>query len=197
MKDGLHGTLRDRILAMLIGVGSITALVGHLWYSVDVFFVQSSLKMPKEYVGLLWTFSGAGGLLGSLLVLLRGKRLRSEAVLFSGLLLRGASLIWYAMMTSAAWALPAAFLAGLGDDLVLVALSSLLMQRTSPDVLGRVTAFSDTASALTTFLALLMVSLLKTWLFPWQLLLLCGLALCLVGISAALGLRGPRSSHPS
>jgi hypothetical protein len=73
---------------------------------------------------------------------------------------------------------------------ILVVLFSLMMQRTKPDVLGRMTAFLDTASALTTFLALVTVSFLKTWLFPWQLLLLCGLALCLVGISAALGLRG-------
>lgn len=197
IQDGLRFTLRDRILAILIVVSSITALVGHLWYSVDVFFVQSSLKVPKESVGLFWTISGAGELLGSLLVLLLFKRLRSETVLLTGLFLRGASLIWYAMMTSSAWAVPAAFLAGLGDDFILVALFSLMMQRTRPEVLGRVTAFSDTASALTTLLALVTVSVLKTWLFPWQLLLLCGLALCLVGISAAPGLRGSRLSHPS
>src|ERR1051326_3628966 len=74
IKDGLRCTLRDRLLAILIVVSSITALVSHLWYSVDVFFVQSSLKLPKESVGLFWTFSGAGGLLGSLLVLLLLKR---------------------------------------------------------------------------------------------------------------------------
>lgn len=196
IKDGLRFTLRDRVLAILIVTNSITTLVGHLWYSVDVFFVQSSLHVPKESVGLFWTVSGAGGLLGSLLVLLLLKRLRSETVLLTGLFLRGAGLIWYAMMTSPAWALPAAFLAGLGDDFMLVALLSLMMQRTKPEVLGRVMAFSDTAGALMAGLSLVTVSFLKTWLFPWQLLLLCGLALCLVGISAAAGLRGSRLSHP-
>ncbi|MFL5592396.1 MAG: MFS transporter [Ktedonobacteraceae bacterium] len=197
IQDGLRFTLRDRTLATLIVVSSITALVGHLWYSVDVFFVQSSLKMSKESVGIFWTISGAGGLAGSLLVLLIGNKQQRKTILLTGLFLRGASLIWYAMMTSSAGAVPAAFLAGLGDDFILVALGSLVMERTASGILGRVTAFLDTASALTTLLALVTVGLLNTWLLPWQLLLLCGLALCLVGVSAAFGLKGPHFSHPS
>lgn len=197
MGDGFRFVLRDRVLVLLVVASSITALVGHLWYSVDVFFVQSSLKVPKESVGLLWTISGAGGLVGSLLILLRGKKLRPEVVLLTGLFLRGTSLIWYATMTSYAWAVPAAFCAGLGDDFVMVALGSLVMERTKPDLLGRVTAFFDTASALTTFLALVTVRLLQTWLYPGPLLLLCGLAVCLVCMSTALGLRGTRLPYPS
>ncbi len=193
MQQGFRFTLQDRLLPLLIGVSSVTALVGHLWYSVDIFFVQSSLQVPEASVGLFWTVSGAGGLLASLLVLWLFKGLRSETVLLMGLLLRGASLGCYALMTSAAWALPAAFFAGVGEDLLLVALVSLLMQRPTPDVLGRVTAFSDTASALMTVLALVTVGVLSSWLFPWQLLLLCGLLLCLVGLGAALFLRGSRS----
>lgn len=197
MGNGLRFTMRDRTLVVLIVASSITALVGHLWYSVDVFFVQSSLKAPKESVGLLWTISGAGGLVGSLLVLLMGNRRRQEAVLLTGLFLRGICLIWYATMTSYAWAVPAAFFAGLGDDFIVVALGSLVMERTKPGMLGRVTAFFDTASALTTLLALITVRLLQTWLYPWQLLLLCGLAICTVCMSTALGLRGTRLPHPS
>jgi hypothetical protein len=118
-------------------VSSITALVGHLWYSVDVFFVQSSLGALKESVGLLWAISGAEGLVGSLLVLLMGNRRKSEATLLTGLFLRGASLIWYATMTRYAWAVPAAFLAGLGDTCIIVALGSLVIERTKPGMLGR------------------------------------------------------------
>jgi predicted MFS family arabinose efflux permease len=195
--DGLRFTLRDHTLAILIIVSGITALVGHLWYSIDVFFVQSSLGASKESVGLLWTISGAGGLVGSLLVLLMGNRRNSEATLLTGLFLRGASLIWYATMTKYAWAMPAAFLAGLGDTCIMVALGSLVIERTKPGMLGRVTACQDTANALTTGLALVMVDLLNTWLKPAPLLLLCGLALCLVGTSAAFGLRDSRKSHPS
>ncbi len=190
--DGLRFTVRDRALVILMVVSGITALVGHLWYSVDVFFVQFSLKASKESVGLLWTISGAGGLVGSLLVLLMGSRWKQKTILLTGLFLRGASLIWYATMTRYAWAMPAAFLAGLGDDFIMVALFSLVMERTKPGVLGKVTAFLDTASALSTFLALVAVSILRTWLFPGPLLLLCGFALCMVCIPTALALR---SSH--
>lgn len=195
--DGLVFTLRDRTLLILMVGSSITAFVGYLWYSIDVFFVQSSLHVPKESVGLLWTISGAGGFVGSLLVLLMGKRVRQETVLLTGLFLRGTSLIWYATMTSYAWAMPAAFLAGLGDNCIIVALFSLLMERTKSGMQGRVTALQDTASALTTGLSLVVVGLLKNSVSPWQFLLFCGLLLCLAGMSAALGLRGPRFSHPS
>jgi predicted MFS family arabinose efflux permease len=173
---------------------SITALISHLWYSVDVFFVQSSLHTPKASVGLLWTISGVGGLVGSLVILSLGKRRRQEAILLTGLFLRGTSLIWYAMMTSYAWAVPAAFLAGWGDTWISVALFSLLMERTKHGMMGRVTAFQETASALTTFLALVMVGFLKSSVSPWQFLLFCGLALCGVGMSTTLGLRGARLS---
>ena len=114
--------------------------------------------------------------------------------MLTGLFLRGASLIWYATMTRYAWAVPAAFLAGLGDDFLIVALGSLVIERTKPGILGKVTAFLDTANALSTFLALVAVSFLKTRLFPGPLLLLCGLALCIVCISTAFGLRGSRLS---
>jgi MFS family permease len=158
--DGLRVTMGDRTLVILMVGSSITALVSHLWYSVDVFFVQSSLHAPKASVGLLWTISGAGGLVGSLVILSLGKRHRPAAILLTGLFLRGTSLIWYALMTSYAWTVPAAFLAGLGDTWISVALFSLLMERTKHGMLGRVTAFQETASALTTFLALVLVGLL-------------------------------------
>jgi MFS family permease len=195
--DGLRLALRDRTLLVLTVVGSLTTFVGHLWYSVDVFFVQSSLHAPKESVGLLWTISGAGGLVGSLLVLLLRKRVRQEVVFLTGLFLRGTSLIWYAVMTSYAWALPPAFLAGLGDTCLLVALASLLMERTKPGMLGRVTALQDTANALTTGLSLVVVGLLNHSVSPWQLLLFCGFLLCGVGMSATLGLLGSRFFYPS
>jgi MFS family permease len=197
MREGLRFTMQDRTLAVLIVASSITALVGHLWYAVDVFFVQSSLGAPKASVGLLWAMSGSGGLVGSLLILLLGKKRRQETILLTGLLLRGTSLVWYATMTRYAWAVPAAFLAGLGDDCIMVALGSLVMERTKPGMLGRVTAFFEAANAVTTLLALIAVGFLQTWLSPGSLLLLCGLVICLVCVGAAPRLRGPRLPHPS
>ncbi len=195
--DGLRFTMKNRTLVVLLVVSGTTALVSHLWYSVDVFFVQFSLKMPQASVGLLWTISGVGGLVGSLLLLWMGKKHKLETVLLTGLFLRGASLIWYATMTSYAWAVPAALLAGLSDTVLIVALSSLMMEHTKQGMLGRVTAVLETTSALSTLLALVSVSLLKTWLSPWQLLLLCGVAVCVVCLSIAPGLRGTSLPHPS
>ena len=191
LMDGLRFTLHDRLLVLFVGVSSIAALVGHLWYAVDVFFVQSSLYVSKESVGIFWAISGAGGLLGSFPILLIGTPQRQNAWLLIGLVLRGASLIWYATMTHVAWALPAAFLAGLGDNWITVALGSLLTEHAKPGVLGKVTAFSESASALTAVLALAAVSLLNSRLLPSQVLLLCGLTLCISGIGIIFDLRGP------
>lgn len=192
--EGLRLVLRDRMLVLLAIVSSVTMLVGQLWFSIDVFFVQSSLKQPATSVGLLWMVSGTGGLTGSLLILLLGKRSRQKSILLAGLLLRGISLTWYATMTSYAWALPAAFCAGLGDDFIIMALGSLVMEHTNPEMLGKITALLDAASALSTGLALVTVAFLTTWLHPWQLLLLCGIALCMVGVGTTLALRDSRSS---
>src|SRR5260370_4197625 len=125
-------------------------------------------------------------MVGSGVILSLGRRKRSEAIFVPGLFLRGTSLIWYALMTSYAWAVPAAFLAGFGDTWISVALFSLLMERTKQGMFGRVTAFQATASALTTFLALVMFGTLKRSVFHCQFLLFCGLALCRVGMSTTL-----------
>ncbi|WP_160146050.1 MFS transporter [Dictyobacter aurantiacus] len=199
--DGLRFALRDRLLLIILVVSSVTTLIGSLWYAVDVFFVQSSLKVPKAGVGLLWTISGTGGLVGGLLVLRMSKKLRQENMLLMGLSLKGASLLWYALMTSYVWAIPAAFLAGLGENWLLVSLLSLMMEQTRKDMLGRVTALQDTISALSTLLALIVMTLLQKWIAPWQVLLLCGLALCLLSIGTTWGFKVsghiPSSDFPS
>ena len=189
VRDGFRSVLQDRVLVLLVTINSVAALVGHLWYAVDVFFVKSSLKAPAASVGLLWAISGAGGLLGSVLILLFANQRQQKGILLIGFLLSGISLVWYATLTSYTWAVAAAFLAGLGDDPGVVALGGLVMARAKPGVLGRVTAFMDATSAFTTLLALLVVGMLQAWLAPWQLLLLCGLALCLVSLGAVFWLR--------
>ena len=56
----------DAGLIATLAAGSVVYLVGVVWFSVDVFFVQAALDASKESVGALWAASGAGGLLGGL-----------------------------------------------------------------------------------------------------------------------------------
>lgn len=192
MRAGMGYTIHRQPLITLMVVQCVLAVVGSLWYAVDVFFVEHSLGLPAASVGLLWTLSGCGGLLGGVLVVVAAKRARQEFLLLFGLFLRGGSLFWYALMTSCAWALPAAALAGMGEAFVSVALASLLMERTNSRFLGRVTALFDTTSQLATLLALLAVGVLSQWLSPWQLLVLCSLFVLLASLSAFLRLKPRR-----
>lgn len=186
---GIGFAARHQPLVTLLVANSVLSLVGSLWYAVDVFFVQQSLGAQKASVGLLWAASGIGGLLGGALLAALARRARQEWLFLWGLLLRGSSLLCYALMSSYAYALPAALFAGLGEALALIALGSLVMERTAPTLLGRVTALFDTASQLTTLLALLAVGALSAWLSPWQILLLCGFAVILVSPGSFLRLR--------
>ncbi|HEX4206308.1 MAG TPA: MFS transporter [Ktedonobacteraceae bacterium] len=186
--DGVKFTVQDQFLMLLIIVSSVVSLVGSLWYTVDIFFVEQSLNMSKESVGLLWTASGIGGLVGSLLVVMSGKKVRQVALLLVGLFVRGGSLIWYATSTGYTWAIPAAFFAGVGDALVLVTLGSLVMEHAKLNILGRVTALFDTMGQLSSLLVLATVGILSTRFTPTQMLLICGLLICIVGIGAGLRL---------
>lgn len=186
---GIGFAARHQPLVTLLVANSVLSLVGSLWYAVDVFFVQQSLGAPKASVGLLWAASGIGALLGGALMIALARQTRQEWLFLCGLFLRGGSLLCYALMSSYVYALPVALSAGLGEAFVSIALGSLVMERTPPILLGRVTALFDTASQLTTLLALLAVGALSVWLSPWQILLLCGFAVILVSLGSFLRLR--------
>lgn len=188
-RDGIALTLRDGRLVLLLIVAGVVHLIGNLWFAVDVFFVERSLGAPKESVGLLWTASGAGGLVGSALVVGWARHIRQSRILLAGLGLQGAALLWYASMTTYAWAVPAAFTSGAGGAAIAIASGSLLLRWAPPRATGRVTALFETTGQLLTVVAIAAVGLLDRVLTPAQVLLTCGLALCVVGAVAATYLR--------
>jgi hypothetical protein len=44
----------DAALVATLAAGSAVYLVGVVWFSADVFFVEAALGAPKESVGALW-----------------------------------------------------------------------------------------------------------------------------------------------
>ena len=185
LRHGVTITARDSNLVLLLLVTGVVHLVGNLWFAVDVFFVEQALGAPKEGVGLLWTASGAGGLVGSTLIAAWAGRIWQPQLLLAGLGLKGAALLWYAASTEYAWAVPATFLSGLGGAAIAVAAASLLLRWTPAAAVGRVTALFETANHLLTLAALAAVGLLAARLSPAQVLLLCGTAVCAAGIAVA------------
>jgi len=186
--DGLRFTVRSPILLGLIGVSSVLALVGNLWFTFDLFFVERSLRAPPESVGLLWTAAGLGGLLGGVTTVVSKRQPRT--MLLAGLALRGGTLLLYALSSSLGWAGVWAFVAGFGEALTLVALQSAVLSRSPQALLGRVTALFDTGNQLASLLALGLVGLLSGLFAPWQVLFSCGVLLCSVAVGAVIW-KGP------
>ncbi len=189
---GVRITLQSADLVTVLAVNMLVSVVGYIWFAVDIFFVEASLGAPRESVGFLWTASGAGGLVGGLAVVAAAARVRQSRLLLAGLGVKGAALVWYSLMTSYAWALPAAFASGFGGALLSVAIGGILMQRTPQSVLGRVTALFETLAQLASIVAILAVAVTEDVLAPSQMLLGCGLAVCTVFVALApwLGRRG-------
>ena len=184
--EGFRIVRRDADLLAALAAGSVAYLVGHVWFSVDVFFVEDSLGAPKESVGALWAASGAGGLLGALVALAAEKRSSWEVVLPVGLAVDGAAMVWYALSTDYAWAMAAACVCGLGGSLVAVALGSAMMLRSPPAALGRVSALFEAAGQLSALVALLAVGLVQALVSPSGILLACGLLVSVSSLGATL-----------
>lgn len=179
----------DLLTALL--ANGVVAVVGYLWFAVDVFFVQQALGAPKGSVGVLWAVSGVGGVLGGLAATVLAPRLPPRRLLPIGIGIHGLALVWYALTTSFAVAVPAAFAAGLGGSLIAEALGSVLMERTPPALLGRVTALVEGSGQGAAVVAILALVALQGALSPAQTLLLCGLALCATCFAVALRFARP------
>jgi MFS family permease len=183
---GFSAALRSLELRLALVIQAVVSVAGSVWFAVDIFFVQQALDMPAESVGVLWAASGAGGLGGSLLIVLTARRLSQRRWLVTGLGVKGGALVWYALTTSYGWALPAAFISGVGGALIAVALGGIVMERAPRPALGRVTALVETAGQGASVAALLLVGLLAGAMTPAHLLLLCGLAIGVAGVGVAL-----------
>jgi len=104
-------------------------------------------------------------------------------MLFSGLALRGGSLLLYALSSSLGWAGVWAFGTGFGEALTLVALQSIVLTHCPQALIGRVTALFDTGKQMASLLALGLVGLLSGLVAPWQVLFGCGVLLCSLALS--------------
>ena len=91
--EGIRVVRRDADLLATLAAGSVVYLANVVWFSVDVFFVEAALGVPKESVGALWAGSGAGGLLGGLAALAVLRRVSWKALLPAGLAVKGAAML--------------------------------------------------------------------------------------------------------
>ena len=109
--DGLRYVLRDRVMFALVGVSFVTAILAMPYLMMMPGFVVEVLDGSATELGLLMAISGAGSLLGSLVIASLPERRRGLLYLLSAIFL-GASLI--AFVASETFAISAAVMVLVG-----------------------------------------------------------------------------------
>lgn len=140
---GLRYLLETRPLVVVAVATAILTFVGFIWFTVDVFYVKNYLGVPGEAVGYLWTASGIGDLLAGLMIVPLAGKLNSVYLVAGGLFIRAIGLIFYSVIGHFRYALSICLIAGFGDGMAAIALSTMAMQYSSPSVIGRVSATLD------------------------------------------------------
>lgn len=145
---GLGILRRDPLLSRLLLLLAVFVALGSMVNVVEVFLVRGTLRASATWYGVTGAAFAVGMLGGALL----GGRLRGEVPLARALVGGAAglalALVGIAAVPNVYWLLPLTAAVGVGNGMLNVALSSIVMGRAATDVRGRVAAaLSGVASA--------------------------------------------------
>ncbi|MGO4724848.1 MULTISPECIES: MFS transporter [unclassified Inquilinus] len=178
--DGIRHVRHGAKLMVIFGASAIVNVVGFIWFTVDAFFVEQSLGLPKEAVGLLWACSGVGGFVGG--VMQAKFAFHPHRVLSIGILVKGISLIFYANSNQIYAAALAAGVSGLSGVIVTIAAMTIIVNDTPHSVLGRVTALYETTSHLTTLVGIAFIVAIGAYVKAADILFVGGIFMVCTGI---------------
>ncbi len=167
--DGLRYVVRDRVMFALVGVSFVTAILAMPYMLMLPGFVADVLDGGASELGLLMAVSGAGSLLGSLVIASLPERRRGLLYLLSAIFL-GASLLAFSASSTFAISAVLMVLVGIGTAGRQTLGSVLLQSYVEDRYRGRV---------------------MSIWMTQWGMMsggtLLVGLVAEAVGIQVALG----------
>lgn len=123
-------TLLVALVIVLFGSGAINALF--------VFFVAQDLHAPQTAIGLFPVVLGVGAVLGSLLGGVLAKRIGLMRIFWGSIVLAGLAAILLSRQTALIPGLVCAFLVGVPNGSLTVALMPLVLRVTPKDMVGRV-----------------------------------------------------------
>ena len=137
---GLAIVRRDDLLRPLFLLLALFVLIGSMVNVVDVFLVRVTLGASTTWYGLTGACMAAGALAGALLAgRWAGTRRLATGFVASAVVL-ALGLCALGLAPSIGWLMPFGFVAGMGNGVLNVTLSSLVMGRTRADERGRVGA---------------------------------------------------------
>lgn len=174
---GLAFASRDAVLA----VSAVAMVAFHLtetvWFTVDVFFVEQSLGLDKASVGVLWAAAGAGGIVASGLLVRVRASLSHERIFVIGMAIKALATVGYGLSRTFSAGLALSALSGLGGTMLLISLTTMLLDRSPKELIGRVTALFDSVGHLAALLGVAVVAAISSRIDAWVLISAGGLSI--------------------
>jgi len=149
MRAGLGYVRRSHLLIALTGVAFVALLGVGALSVLDVVFVTRALHLRAETVGVLFTASGAGQVIGGLVMALVGGRVarRYHLLLGAATVANGVTLVGYAVAPSLPVAAVVLFIGGLSFPPLIVSFMTLIQLVTDDLYMGRVMSMVNTGMA--------------------------------------------------
>lgn len=163
MVDGFRYVFTERTLLLLLSLAFVPLLLGRPYQMLLPVFQADVLGVDARWLGFLNAATGAGGLLGSLLVayLAASQRAKLLQVVFGGLF--GVSLLLFAYSTSLVLSVVLVGLVGLTANAYMSLNNTLVMLHTDQAYYGRVMSIYMMAFSLMPLAAFPMGVLVDRW----------------------------------
>lgn len=153
-RDGLRAFLGSRVLVIIVSAALIVNFGAGLLTALDVFFVQVNLHAKASLYGLLGTAFGIGSVAGAILAGAIGQRLGPTRLFGQGLVAAGLGIIVFARTTSFPLALVVFGITAVPVAALNTVVGPIIQRAVPREKLGRVIAFLQPATQLSTLLAL-------------------------------------------
>ena len=137
IKDGISYARENPVVRWLL-ILSVSVIFATTWFPAVPFYARDVLDVGDLGMGILFTGSAVGGIVGALFISNIGNVERKALFLISGAVLRGGGMIVFAHSTNFALSIGAMFLLGFSAALWASTVITLLQTSISDDMRGRV-----------------------------------------------------------
>jgi len=137
IRDGFEYARHDRTILLVLGFTLLFVVLSMPYLQLLPIYADDILKVGAKGLGILMSVSGAGALVGSIVMASLPNKRRGLLLIIAGLL-SGVSLLLFAF--SSVWALSLLFIVfvGLSQTMRMTTGSALLQSYTKPEYMGRV-----------------------------------------------------------
>jgi predicted MFS family arabinose efflux permease len=146
MGDGFRFVATTRVLLIVSILALIAMFGGGALNALDIFFVTRNLHTSAEYYGFMTAVSGAGTLIGAIVLSIFAKRIQPRYILTGSVFWLGAGIVLYSFQSWFIVALIINFLLSLPQGGIDIGFAPLLLNSTPQKLIGRVSSVVNTAT---------------------------------------------------